>query len=30
MISGHKSPETNILINGFDTIRWNGIERIKK
>lgn len=30
MILGHKSPEINILINGFDTIRWNEIERNKK
>ncbi|OXA77375.1 hypothetical protein B0A65_17060 [Flavobacterium frigidimaris] len=30
MISGHKSPEINILINGFDTIRWDEIERNKK
>ena len=30
MISGYKSPEINILINGFDTIRWNEIEKNKK
>lgn len=30
MISGHKSPEINILINGLDTIRWNEIDRNKK
>lgn len=30
MISGHKSPEINILINGFDTIRWNELNKNKK
>ena len=30
MISGHKSPEINILINGFDSIRWNEIDKNKK
>jgi hypothetical protein len=30
MILGHKSPEINILINGFDTIHWNEIEKNKK
>jgi signal transduction histidine kinase len=30
MISDHKSPEINILTNGFDTIRWNEIGKNKK
>lgn len=30
MISGHKSPEINILINGFDIICWNEIDKNKK
>ena len=30
MISGHNTPEINILINGFDTIRWNEIDKNKK
>lgn len=30
MISGYKSAEVNILINGFDSIRWNEIEKNKK
>ena len=30
MISAYKSPGINILINGFDAIRWNKIEKNKK
>ena len=30
MILGHKASEINILINGFDTIRWNEIDKNKK
>lgn len=30
MILGHKAPEINILINGFDNIRWNEIDKNKK
>ena len=30
MILGHKSTEINILINGFDTISWNEIDKNKK
>ena len=30
MISGYQSAGINILINGFDTIRWNEIEKNKK
>jgi signal transduction histidine kinase len=30
MISGFKTPDINILLNGFDTIRWNEIEKNKK
>jgi tetratricopeptide (TPR) repeat protein len=30
MISGFKTSDLNILLNGFDTIRWNQIEKNKK
>lgn len=30
MISGFKTPELNILLNGFDLISWNKIEKNKK
>ncbi len=30
MISGFKTPQINILLNGFDTIRWNEIDKNKK
>lgn len=30
MISGYKTQEVNILLNGFDTVRWNQIEKNKK
>ncbi|WP_316635685.1 tetratricopeptide repeat protein [uncultured Flavobacterium sp.] len=30
MIAGFKTPKINILVNGFDTISWNKVERNKK
>ena len=30
MISGFKTPELNILLNGFDLILWNEINKNKK
>ena len=30
MISGFKTPQINILLNGFDTIGWNEIDKTKK
>ncbi|MFQ6602469.1 tetratricopeptide repeat protein [Flavobacterium sp. C3NV] len=30
MISGFKTPELNILLNGFDSILWHDIEKNKK
>ncbi|MTH17359.1 tetratricopeptide repeat-containing sensor histidine kinase [Flavobacterium sp. LC2016-01] len=30
MISGYKTDKVNIILNGFDAIRWNEIEKNKK
>ncbi|WP_051234357.1 tetratricopeptide repeat-containing sensor histidine kinase [Flavobacterium denitrificans] len=30
MISGYKTQKVNILLQGFDTVRWNQIEKNKK
>ncbi|RED18881.1 hypothetical protein BD847_4128 [Flavobacterium cutihirudinis] len=30
MISGYKTPSVNILLNGFDSLDWNKLDRSKK
>lgn len=30
MLSGYKSPKTNVILNGFDDIHWDGIIDAKK